>query len=80
MLGLEQIVTIVSVGALAAGAAFGGYHYREVHLVEFQAIRAEYLYDKCVRECLTVCEDNRITAHECNCSLCEKYLKGLKGE
>lgn len=76
MLSIDQIVTIVAVGSLAAGAAFGGYHYREVHLVEFQAIRAEYLYDKCIRECLTVCSANRIRAHECDCSHCEKYLKG----
>lgn len=76
MIGSEQIATITAVAGLAAGAAFGGYHYTEVHLVEFQAIKAEYLYDKCIRECLTVCEDNRVPSKECNCNHCEKYLKG----
>lgn len=76
MIGVEQIATIAAVAVLSAGAAFGGYHYREVHLVEFQAIKAEYLYDKCIRECLTVCEANRIADHECNCLHCEKYLGG----
>ena len=74
MLGLEQIATISAVAVLAAGTAFTGYHYREVHLKEFAAVRAEYLYDKCLRECLTVCEANRIPVSECNCSHCEKYL------
>jgi hypothetical protein len=76
MIGLDQIMTIVAVGTLAAGVAFGGYHYREVHLEEFQAIKAEYLYDKCIRECLTVCSANQIKPHRCDCSHCEKYLKG----
>ena len=76
MIGTEQIATVAALGVLAAGAAFGGYHYTEVHLVEFQAVRAEYLYDKCIRECLTVCEANKIPTHECNCSHCEKYLEG----
>ncbi len=48
MIHLDQIATIAAVAILAAGAAFGGYHYREVHLVEFAAVKAEYLYDKCL--------------------------------
>ena len=72
MIGIDQIATITAVAVLAAGTAFQSYHYREVHLVEFQAVRAEYLYDKCIRECRTVCEANQID--ECDCSHCEKYL------
>lgn len=75
MIGANQIATVTALAGLTAGAAFGGYHYREVHLVEFQAIRAEYLYDKCMRECLTVCEANKIPQDECNCSHCERYLE-----
>ena len=74
MIGLEQIATISAVAALSAGAAFGGYHYHEIHLTEFQAIKAEYLYDKCQRECLTVCAANKIPTHKCNCLHCDKYL------
>ena len=76
MLGIDQLSTIAAVAILSAGAAFGGYHYSEVHLVEFQAIKAEYLYDKCIRECITVCEANRINPLTCDCSHCEKYLEG----
>lgn len=76
MIGTEQIATIAALAVMSAGAAFAGYHYTEIHLVEFQAVKAEYLYDKCLRECLTVCQANRIESHECNCLHCEKYLGG----
>jgi hypothetical protein len=76
MIGIDQIATISAVAALAAGAAWGGYHYREIHLVEFQAVKAEYLYDKCQRECLTVCKANKVPVNRCDCSHCERYLEG----
>ena len=74
MIGIEQLATLSTLALLTAGTAFTGYHYREVHLVEFQAVKAEMLYDKCTRECLTVCEANKIPAIECNCTHCDKYL------
>lgn len=73
---LEIAATLIAVAVLAAGATFGGYHYREVHLKEFAAVRAEYLYDKCMRECLAVCRANEVPADQCDCSLCKKYLEG----
>jgi hypothetical protein len=74
-LQLDRICALVGIAVLTAGAAFGGYHYREIHLAEFAAVRAEYLYDKCMRECFTICTANKIPLDRCDCSHCIKYLE-----
>jgi hypothetical protein len=73
----------ISLGLLAAGVAFGGYHYREVHLPDFAMVKAEALYEKCVRDCHTVCTENGIPIfatpedpRECKCEHCLKYIEG----
>lgn len=64
----------IAIGLIAAGAAFGGYHYREVHLPDFAMIQAEVLYDKCMRECHEVCEANRVEG-PCKCDHCKRYIE-----
>ena len=64
----------IAIGIIAAGAAFGGYHYREVHLPAFDMIQAEVLFDKCMRECVEVCEANEVVG-KCNCDHCKKYIE-----
>ena len=77
-LRLSTLATLVGLAVLSAGAAFGGYHYTEIHLQDFAAVKAEYLYDKCMRECFAVCQANEIPIERCDCGHCMKYLEGAR--
>ena len=65
----------IAIGIITAGAAFGGYHYQQVHLPAFDMIQAEVLFDKCMRECHEVCEANEVVG-KCKCDHCKKYIEG----
>jgi hypothetical protein len=68
----------IAIGVIAAGVAFGGYHYERVHLPAFELVQAEVLYEKCVRECHEVCRENGIRRAACKCSHCRKYIEGAE--
>lgn len=70
-----SLVDVIGLGVIAAAVAFGGYHYREVHLPDFAMIQAEVLFDKCMRECIEVCAANGIDHGVCVCDHCRKYLE-----
>jgi hypothetical protein len=66
----------LAIGLIPAEVGFGGYHYERVHIPEFRMIQAEVLYEKCVRECHEVCEENNVRRAVCKCSHCRKYIEG----
>jgi hypothetical protein len=76
---LGNVIALTCVGA---AVLFEFYRYEAIHLPMFNAVYAEVMYDKCVRDCradqLAACAANGIPAEQCvvDCSRCRKYLEG----
>jgi hypothetical protein len=69
----EKVLGLVALGTLIAGVAFGGYQYREVHLPEFEEMKAQVNYQACIQQCIETCRANNVPAEKCNCSHCHVY-------
>ena len=70
---LERILGVIAIGTLAAGVAFGGYQYKEVHLPEFAELQATVKYQECIRQCQETCQANGIPIDQCNCGHCQVH-------
>ncbi len=72
---VTKILQMAALCTLLGGGAFGAYEYRGVHVPEFQELKKEVLYWKCMQECDTTCINNGIMMPNCNCSHCRKYIE-----
>ena len=69
----ERLLAIIAAGSLAASVAFAGYQYKEVHLPEFEEIKATVVYQQCIQQCIDTCRANNVPVDRCNCSHCNVY-------
>ena len=70
---IERIMTLVGVAIFAAGAAFGAYQYKEVHLPAFEELKAAMTYQQCIQRCIETCRANGVPVDRCNCGHCNVY-------
>ncbi len=70
---IERIISIAGLATLVAAVAFAGYQYKEVHLPEFEELRAAVEYQQCVQRCLDTCRANQVPVDRCNCNHCNVY-------
>jgi len=72
-MSMEKIITVASLSLLIAGASFGGYHYKEVHLPSFEKIQADMEYQKCIQRCTETCRANGVPLDRCKCDHCNVF-------
>ena len=72
-MSVDRILSLAAVATLIAGVAFAGYQYREVHLPEFEELKATVTYQQCIQRCIETCRANGISVDQCNCNHCNVY-------
>lgn len=70
---MERILALVTLGILIAGVSFAGYQYKEIHLPEFEELKAEVTYQQCIQRCIDTCRANDISVDKCRCDHCNVY-------
>ena len=70
---MERVTSLIGLVILLASVVFAGYQYKEVHLPEFEALKATVEYQQCVQRCIDTCKANRISIDDCNCNHCNVY-------
>lgn len=79
---MKVVLAILPLLVLGLAGAWEIRDYEQVHLPDFAMIKAEVLYEKCIRECEEVCaatcDANGVPEAECLCTCghCRKYIEG----
>lgn len=75
-----SVGTVITLAATGAIVLFEFYRYEAIHVPRCAAVYAEFMYDKCVKNCvadqLAACAANGVPADKCviDCSRCKIYL------
>jgi hypothetical protein len=69
-MGIDRILAIVGIATAVAAVSFAGYQYREVHLPEFEELKAVVGYQQCIQQCQSTCTANGVSLNECSCGHC----------
>ncbi len=72
-MSVDRIIAIVTLSLVVSGAAFAGYHYRDIHLPEFETLKASVTYQECIQRCMDTCKANGVPLDRCNCGHCHVY-------
>lgn len=70
MIGKLSAALGIAVVVLGAG---GWIARQEVHVSDFEAVKADYLCTRCLDECERICDRNEIPPQRCDCSHCDRY-------